>query len=133
MKNQIHLVEIILYVNSQQKSAAFYKSILRKEPVLDVPGITEFLLSDTCKLAVMENNSIAEILGDRIEHPAKANGIPRCELYLLVPDVELEYHHAMGIGAALISPVQQRPWGDKACYFSDPDGHIIAFAEKLKQ
>ncbi len=132
MKNQIHLVEIILYVNNQEKSTAFYKTILRKEPVLHVPGITEFLLSDTCKLAVMENNSIAEILGDRIEHPAKANGIPRCELYLFVEDVALEFNHAIESGAALISPLQLRPWGDKVCYFADLDGHIIAFAEKQK-
>ena len=80
----------------------------------------------------MPNKGIAKILGDKIPHPEYGNGIPRCELYLFVDDIQLEFDNAMKIGAKLVSPVMEREWGDKVCYFSDPDGHIIAFAEKIE-
>lgn len=80
----------------------------------------------------MPNNGIAKIFEGKTPHPGSGNGIPRCELYLHVDDIQLEFDNAIKSGATLISPVMDRNWGDKACYFSDPDGHIIAFAEKIK-
>jgi uncharacterized glyoxalase superfamily protein PhnB len=34
-------------------------------------------------------------------------------------------------GAQLVSEIQHRDWGDRAGYLADPDGHIIAFADKI--
>ncbi|MEZ0005574.1 putative glyoxalase superfamily protein PhnB [Flavobacterium sp. 28YEA47A] len=127
----IQLVEIILYVNDQQISTDFYQKIFRKSPELNVPGMTEFRISENCKLGLMPNHGIATILTDKTPHPDKGNGIPRCELYLYVEDIELEYDNAINSGARLISPIEDRNWGDKACYFSDADGHIIAFAQTI--
>ncbi len=128
---QIQQIEIILYVENQQISAEFYSRIFRKEPDLNVPGMTEFILSENCKLGLMPNSGIKKILGDKTPDPASGNGIPRCELYLYVDDIKKEFENATQAGAKLISPVENRDWGDKVCYFADPDGHIIAFAEKL--
>ncbi|MCC6383700.1 MAG: hypothetical protein IT241_00905, partial [Bacteroidia bacterium] len=97
---------------------------------LNVPGMTEFHLSDNCKIGLMPNKGIAKILADKAPHPDNANGIPRCELYLYVDSIQLEFDHAIQSGAKLISPISDRDWGDRVCYFLDPDGHIIAFAEK---
>ena len=36
--------EFILYVAGQARAAAFYRHVLAAEPVLDVPGMTEFSL-----------------------------------------------------------------------------------------
>ncbi|MHB1278067.1 MAG: VOC family protein [Bacteroidia bacterium] len=56
--------------------------------------------------------------------------IPRCELYFLVDSVQEEHDHALARGARLLSEISDRNWGDRVCYFSDPDGHVIAFAER---
>lgn len=128
----ILLTEIILYVSDQQTSSAFYKDILRTNPVLDVPGMTEFQLSEQCKLGLMPNDGIAKILQDKTPHPAEGNGIPRCELYLYVEDIQIEFDNALRSGAKLVSAPAERDWGDKVCYFADPDGHIIAFAQTHK-
>lgn len=133
MIKHIKLIETILYVNDQETSCAFYQNIFRKEADLNVPGMTEFNLSDNCKIGLMPNNGIAKILVDKTPHPDCGNGIPRCELYLYVDNVQLEFDNATKNGARLISPILDRNWGDKACYFSDPDGHIIAFAEKINK
>ena len=93
--------------------------------------MVEFILSDNCKLGLMPNKGIAKILADKTPHPDKGIGIPRCELYLYVADIQLEYDNALRNGAKLISPISDRDWGEKVCYFSDIDGHIIAFASKL--
>ncbi len=128
----IQLIETILYVKDQQLSTGFYTKLFRQQPDLNVPGMTEFKLSENCKLGLMPNSGIAKILADKTPHPDQGNGIPRCELYLYVENIELEFENALQSGAIIISPIGDRNWGDKACYFSDPDGHIIAFAEKLK-
>lgn len=130
MKLIVSQVETILYVSDQYVSTEFYRQIFRTEPVLDVPGMTEFVLNDCCKIGLMPNSGIAKILLDKTPHPDTGAGIPRCELYLNIEDIQQEFENALEAGAKLISPIELRNWGDKVCYFSDPDGHIIAFAEK---
>lgn len=129
--NHIHCIEIILYVADQESSTEFYQQLFRKNPDLHVTGMTEFKLSDQVKLGLMPNSGIAKILLDKTPNPATGTGIPRCELYLHFEDIQLEFENALNCGAKLISPILDRDWGDRACYFADPDGHIIAFAEKL--
>src|SRR5690606_30645682 len=131
MKHIKHTITI-LYVDNQEASCVFYQKIFRKKQDLNVPGMTEFRLSENSKIGLMPNKGIAKILADKTPHPDNGNGIPRCELYLYVENIEWEYTNAITAGAQLISDIEERTWGDKACYFSDPDGHIIAFAEKLR-
>lgn len=127
----IQLFETILYVNDQKASTEFYTQLFRQSPDLNVPGMTEFKISENSKLGIMPNKGIAKILSDKMPHPDLGNGIPRCELYFYVENIDFEFENATKIGAKLISPIENRDWGDKVCYFSDFDGHIIAFAEKL--
>lgn len=127
----IQLIEIILYVNDQEASSVFYERILRRKPDLNVPGMTEFIVSENCKIGLMPNKGIAKILADKTPHPDSGNGIPRCELYLYVDNIQYEFDNAIKSGAKLINPITKMDWGDKVCYFSDPDGHILAFAERM--
>ncbi|TBX67693.1 lactoylglutathione lyase [Flavobacterium silvisoli] len=130
--NPILCIETILYVEDQEKSCAFYQQLLRKKADLHVPGMTEFKLAEHFKLGLMPNDGIAKILENKTPHPKEGNGIPRCELCFYVKNIELEFDNAEKCGATLISPITDRDWGDRVCYFSDPDGHIIAFAEKRR-
>ena len=127
----MNAIQFILYVSNQQASKIFYSHILNLEPILDVPGMTEFQLSENCKLGLMPESGIANILGDKTPHPSSGNGIPRCELYLSVSKIESYFSRAIASGAFVISEVAPRNWGDNVGYISDPDGHVIAFAEKI--
>ncbi len=129
---QIKSTETILYISNQEESCKFYKKLFRKAPDLNVKGMTEFKISESFKIGLMPNSSIAKILSDKTPHPETGTGIPRCELYFCVDDVQTEFDNAIKCGAKLISPIADRDWGDRVCYFSDPDGHIVAFAEKSK-
>jgi uncharacterized glyoxalase superfamily protein PhnB len=122
------MVQFILYVENQKKSSDFYSALLQQKPVLNVPGMTEFQLQKDTKLGLMPETGISKILTN-MPHPNKGNGIPRCELYLKVKNAELYINRGINCGAKLLSPLQQRDWGDKVGYIADADGHILAFAE----
>jgi len=128
----IQTVEFILYVDNQETSSRFYETLFRTKPSLEVQGMTEFTLSDSLKIGLMPNAGIAKILTDKTPYPETGNGIPRCELYFHVEDIQFEFENAIKAGAKIVSKIEDRNWGDRVCYFSDLDGHIIAFAEKIK-
>lgn len=125
------LFQFILYVADQNRSTDFYSKLFRMDPVLNVPGMTEFELSPTSKLGIMPEKGIAAIIADKTPHPSNGNGIPRCEIYIVVDDITPYYERAKALDALLVSDSMERDWGHVACYFSDPDGHIVAFAQEL--
>ena len=125
-------IEFILYVAQQKASTLFYSTLLAKAPTLDVPGMTEFQLDDNVKLGLMPEDGIAKIITPTTPHPKSGAGIPRCEIYLKVENAPTFIERGVQNGAQLVSEFAPRDWGDAVGYIADPDGHIIAFAEKIK-
>jgi len=123
-------LEFILYVSNQEKSRDFYQILLQQKPSLDVSGMTEFTLNDFVKIGLMPNEGIAKIITPKLPHPTSGIGIPRCELYLQVDNIESIFEEAKQAGATEISPITLRDWGDYVGYISDFDGHVIALATK---
>lgn len=128
---KINQLEFILYVSNQEKSTKFYETILQQNPSLDVPGMTEFTINEFVKIGLMPNEGIAKIITPILPHPTSGNGIPRCELYLQVENLETIFEEAKRAGAIEISPIALRDWGDTVGYVADFDGHVIAFATKI--
>lgn len=122
----------ILYVADQQRSARFYAQLLDREPVTDVPGMTEFVLPG-CKLGLMPASGIARIISGPLPHPSSADGVPRCELYLEVDDLDKAIARSVNAGARCVDPVADRDWGHRVAYYADPDGHVVAWARALER
>lgn len=121
-------IHFILYVSNQERSSKFYEKIFELQPRLNVPGMTEFELSNGTILGLMPESGINKLLEDKIKSPSQASGIPRSELYLVVDEPERFHLRALELGAKELSPFQKRDWGDSVAYSSDLDGHILAFA-----
>ena len=121
--------EFILYVSNQEKSAKFYANLFQLKPSLNVPGMTEFELTETVKLGLMPESGIARIISPKMPNPKNGNGIPRCELYLKVKNADEYIKRGILLGAKEVSKLKSRDWGDKVGYISDFDGHIIALVE----
>ena len=100
--------ELILYVKDQQLITKFYSALLNRQPDVNVPGMTEFILANNLKLGLMPEAGIAKILLDKTPHPALGNGIPRCELYIYAENIEKLFITAKEAGAKEISNIQQR-------------------------
>ncbi|MEO8589390.1 MAG: VOC family protein [Flavobacteriales bacterium] len=125
-------IEFILYVADQGKSARFYSDLLGQAPTLDVPGMTEFTLPGGCKLGLMPEDGIARIICGPMPHPGKGQGVPRCEVYLLVDDIVQACDLAERAGARAVNAAADRDWGHRVAYYADADGHIIALATALR-
>lgn len=123
----------ILYVEDQARSAEFYAHVLDCQPSLNVPGMTEFTLSESCVLGLMPEVGIKRLLGDRLPDPARAAGIPRAEIYLRVENALAFHRRALEAGAYELSGFADRDWGDRVSYCLDLDGHVLAFAEKVEE
>lgn len=121
---------IILYCSDQKRSSSFYEQLLRRKPLLDVPGMTEFILDGNVLLGLMPDEGAHRLLGGAMPHPSQGKGIPRCEIYIPSDHAEEAVAAAVNNGAVLLSPLTARNWGHKAAYLSDPDGHIIGIADK---
>jgi len=121
-------INIILYVADQQSSTGFYQAVLARQPDLNVPGMTEFRLSETCVLGLMPEAGIRRLLGESLPDPAQAKGVPRAEVYLTVDDPAAWHARALANGARELSPLTLRNWGDEVAYSLDPDGHVLCFA-----
>lgn len=122
------IVHTILYVAEQRRSTDFYKHLLGMDPILDVPGMTEFQLTESHILGLMPESGIKHLLGDQFPDPCRGNGIPRVELYIRVANPESYFARAKEKAAIEVSPIIERNWGERAGYLLDPDGHVIAFS-----
>ena len=120
----------IFYVSDQDKSAAYYKEVLGDEPIFEVPGITEFRLREGSVLGLIPIDSAKRLIGERV-FPSMSS-VPKEELYLVVNDPDGHHDRAVRCGARELSPMQLRDWGHRAAYSVDPDGHVLAFAEKVR-
>lgn len=127
----IERAHLILYVEDQPASTAFWRRVLDAAPTLDVPGMTEFALADHVVLGLMPVAGIQRLLPS-LPDPAAAAGVPRAEVYLVVDDPAAAHVRALAAGARELSPLAARDWGHEAAYSLDPDGHVIAFARVVR-
>ena len=117
----------ILYVSDQERARAFYEAALGVAPRLHTPGMTEFALPGGAVLGLMPEASIRRLL-PKLPDPALGRAWPRAETYLMVALPSAYLARALEAGAAELSPVRARDWGDDVGYCLDPDGHVLAFA-----
>jgi hypothetical protein len=103
----------ILYVSDQKASTKFYEKVLDQTPSLNVPGMTEFSLSETSVLDLMPSAGIVRLLGNKVEDPAKTKDIPRAELYIIVENPGEYFKRALSNGARELSALSIRDWGMK--------------------
>jgi predicted enzyme related to lactoylglutathione lyase len=119
----------ILYVNSQSISIEFYSKLLNQKPTLNVPGMTEFKLSEKVILGLMPSSGIKKLLENKIDIYNPAEKIAKAEVYIVVDNISEYYNRAVSLNATILSEIKERDWGHMVAYFLDPDNYIIAIAE----
>lgn len=119
----------ILFVADQARSTEFYSRVLGVEADLNVPGMTEFRLSDGAVLGLMPRASAERLFADTVKIAQDDDFHKAAELYLLVDHAAAYLQRAIDAGATEISPLILRDWGHRAGYCLDPDGHVVAFAQ----
>jgi predicted enzyme related to lactoylglutathione lyase len=123
----VHTAQFILYVADQARARDFYRHVLAAEPVLDVPGMTEFDLGGAT-LGLMPGADMEELLYGQI----RVGADQRCELYLRRGDAAAALDRAVDAGGRLLDGMRDRSWGERAGYLLDPDGHVLALAKSAR-
>jgi PhnB protein len=124
--------QFILYVENQLVSTEFYSKLLNQEPILNVPGMTEFKLTENSILGLMPAKGIKKLLENKIETFATPEDSIKAELYILVDNIEKYFNRAVSLNVSVLSGIKERDWGHRAVYFLDPDNYIVALAEKIE-
>lgn len=122
---------LILYVANQSISTEFYSRLLNQKPILNVPGMTEFNLSENTILGLMPSSGVKKILENKTVVYDSSEKIAKAELYIVVDKIQDYYDRAITLKTILLSEIKERDWGQKVVYFLDPDNYVIAIAENI--
>ena len=104
--------EVCLLTCDVRRLADFYKRLLDVDNGSD-DEVHQFILSEETALAVYNDGT------------AKNNQNRNICLAFTVDDIERAYERVLALGARIIEPPTQRPWGAVNMSFFDPDNNIV--------
>jgi uncharacterized glyoxalase superfamily protein PhnB len=120
-----------LIVNDVAASTRFYTEVLGfsiKQTVPDaVPFVFVWLERDTVPVFLNARLAAAEDYPGAAERPAGGTAT----LFFVVTDVD-GLHAAIAPRATVVMPVKTQFYGMREFAVTDPDGHILTFAERVK-
>lgn len=124
MFSHVHSVTVI--VSNQDAALDFYVNTLGWEKVHDNP-----MGPDMRFITVAPPGATTQVsLG--LPGWLNSNGPTRGEtgISLITPDIDAAYKTLTDRGVTFRGPVEMMPWGQKAAWFSDPDGNEFFLAEE---
>jgi predicted enzyme related to lactoylglutathione lyase len=115
---------LILAVADLERAVTFYRAALGLTPSVGSPAYVEMAEG----IGLYQRDGFARNIG---ESPAAVVGISGTELYFRVADVDTASRRITAAGGRLLSPASSRPWGEIVAYHADPDGNVIAIAQRV--
>lgn len=122
-------MQVIFAVADVERAVAFYEAAFGwpRNRRIDYSNYVE-LHVDGGTVGLYERSGFAEEVG--AEPAALVDGeVSSSYLYVRVDDVDAAAERLGAAGARPLSPLLERSWGERAAWFADPDGHLIAVAE----
>jgi lactoylglutathione lyase len=116
---------VILYVTDMPRSIAFYRDVVGLEFKFEQAGYAEFVTSGT-KFGLYETEKLETLIGSK-----PTPGGTSMEVVFLVDEVDSEVERLKALGVELLSGPVDRAWGHRTIHFSDPDGHVVEFAQEI--
>ena len=124
-------MQVIFAVKDVTRSVAFYEQALGwpRNPKISFANYVELQAPEGGTLGLYDRNGYAGEVG---AEPAELNGhVAPAYLYVRVPNVDDAVAAFEAAGARPLSPLADRVWGERAAWFADPDGNVVAVAERL--
>jgi predicted enzyme related to lactoylglutathione lyase len=122
------LTLVILAVEQLPRAIAFYRTVLGWEQVVDASVYGELRSPTGMRLGVYDRRNFGNNIG-RIPEP-HPGPVSTTELYFHAGDLEAMVARACEAGATLLSAAADRAWGERVAYVRDPEGTVIAFAQR---
>ena len=124
------LLMTLLAVRDLDRSRAFYDSAFGWEKTLDVPVIVKYDVPGGGEIALYARDGFSAntLIPPQLPDPGAISGT---ELYFHVEDLAATTARLEAAGATLLAPAADRAWGDRAAYYADPDGNVLAIGVPL--
>lgn len=119
---------VILAVCDLSRSIEFYRRSFAWPQTVDVPVYAEFLTPGDLRLGLYHRGGYVRNFDTVHVSERPTVGVTATELYVECDDVEATLGRLISVGAQMISPLSERPWGDICAYVADPDGNVLAIA-----
>jgi catechol 2,3-dioxygenase-like lactoylglutathione lyase family enzyme len=124
-------MQVIFAVSDLERSLEFYERAFGwpRNDAIDYAEYVELHTPDGGTLGLFERTGFAALVGAepvRIENGGVAPGY----LYVRLDDVEAAVRRLEGVGARPLSRLAPRSWGERAAWFADPDGNVVAVAHR---
>jgi predicted enzyme related to lactoylglutathione lyase len=114
----MRVFRIAIPASEIRSSRAFYESVLALEADDTVPSRLYFHCGDV----------ILALIDWTVESRGPFQATPD-NVYLATPDLESVFERAVKAGARVLSPIEERPWGERSFYCLDPDGNRLCFVD----
>ncbi len=122
-------MQVIFAVGDVARSVEFYERVFGwpRNDWIDYSNYVELKPPEGGALGLYERSGYAGEVG---AEPVETNGrVSRAYLYVRVDDVEATVARLEEAGARALSPLADRAWGERAAWFADPDGNVVAVAQ----
>jgi predicted enzyme related to lactoylglutathione lyase len=124
-------VQVIFAVEDLSRSLEFYERAFAwpRNPRIDFANYVDLHPPDGGSLGLYERDGFAATVG---AEPADtpAGRVPPAYLYVRVDDASATVSALEAAGGRSLSPLTTREWGEDAAWFADPDGNVVAIAQR---
>lgn len=127
MTEPARLSLVIVAVHELTRARRFYDAAFGWPVAVDAPVYTEYALPGAMRLGLYLREGFAKNTAAPIS-PRAPGHTTATELYLTVDDPAAYASRLADLGARCLSPLAERPWGDLAAYFEDPEGNVVVVA-----
>ena len=121
---------VTLGVSDLERSVAFYRGLGWEQRGDVADGITWFRTSGSW-VGIFGYDALAEdadLPATPLERLPAYRGSTLAINVGSPAEVDAAFAHAQSVGARVVKPARQTPWGGYSGYFADPDGHLWEIA-----
>jgi catechol 2,3-dioxygenase-like lactoylglutathione lyase family enzyme len=114
----VRIFRIAIPASDIERSREFYQTVLSMAGDDTVPSRLYFHCGDV----------ILAVIDWEVEAQGPLRPTPD-DMYFATGDLDSVYERALAAGAREVSPIKQRPWGERSFYCLDPDGNRLCFVD----
>jgi lactoylglutathione lyase len=126
-------MQVIFAVRDLARSLDFYERAFdwRRNDMIDYSNYVELMTPGGYALGLYERAGFADIVGaEPVEIPE--GRVSSVYVYIRVEDVDAAVERIRAAGGRPLSPLADHTWGERAAWFADPDGNVVAVAEPVR-